>query len=263
MKMCLNETRIIILEEYNSVNDDLESKYNEKKIEEMEKNLDYYYNKTSPSELKNKDSDPVSYILKFLTNSGDDILKSRVLDGDFYTIFDDYSLFLKDDKDVVINNIYNKLLNENKIGNKNINREEKIEAICTAINGFKELQDPSYFDLNYYYIDLESEGYSGLESLYKFLNKTDIRNVFYYCLIANILKIEYENENGKINNENIRDIYLKIHYMPKITMIRYILDIANLKGDFEKQLSPEKLPLLVKKYMLDIGSDNIYDLTLY
>ena len=267
MKMCLNETRIINLEEYNSVNDDLESIFNDKKIKEMEKNLDFYYNKTTPSELQNKDSDPVSYILKFLTNSGDDILKSRVLDGDFYTIFYDYSIFFKDDKDVVINNIYDKLLNESKIENKtenkNINREEKIKAICTAIDGFKELQDPSYFDLNYYYIDLESEGYSALESLYKFLNKTDIRNVFYYCLIANILKIEYENENVEINNENIRDIYLKIHYMPKITMIRYILDIANLKGDFEKQLSPEKLPLLVKKYMLDIGSDNIYDLTLY
>ena len=268
-KMCVNETRIVNINEFSFVSDDLTTIYNEKKIDEIKNNIDYYCNKT-PQIEKIKESNKINYITKFFQNTKvaeNDILKSRIIDGDFYTLFYDYSLFLKDDKEIVIDNIYKKLLKEKKILNdeKNEikNKEEKIKAICNSINDFKELQDPSYFDHNYYYIDLKSEGYSDLESLYIFLNNTDNRDIFYYCLIANILKIEYENKNGIINDENIKDIYLKIHYLPKITMIRYILDIAKLKGDFIKNLSPEKLPILVKKYMLDIGSDNIYDLTIY
>ena len=51
--------------------------------------------------------------------------------------------------------------------------------------------------------------------------------------------------------------------MSRISMIRYILDVAKLKDIFREKLSKNNLQRLVNKYMVDIGSDNIYDLTLY
>ena len=48
--------------------------------------------------------------------------------------------------------------------------------------------------------------------------------------------------------------------MSRNEMIRYILKIK------EKNIgviSNDSLPILVEYYMLDIGSDNIYDLSLY
>lgn len=110
--------------------------------------------------------------------------------------------------------------------------------------------------MHYNKIDINSEGYSNVNELYKFLNITDNKNIFYYCLIANIIII-------KIPKNYKRNIYLNIHYMSKVSMIRYILTVANSDSEYKEKLSPEKLPKLVKKYMLDIGSDNIYDLTLY
>lgn len=266
--MCVNkETRIINTQDKKDF--DL---YNidQKKLEEIVRNIDYYYEKKYPNEIKSKDYEIKDYILSFLKNpeiADNEILKSRVIDGDFYPIFYDYSLFLKDEKDEVINNIYNMLLSDNKTENISLNDndiEKKIKAISQAINDYKELQEPSEFDKNYNYINLTLEGYTDLNiiELYNFLNKSSIREVFYYCLMANILVIENKKEINE-NKETIRDIYLKIHYMPKISMIRYILDVAKLKGDFTKKLSKDSLPILVKKYMLDIGSDNIYDLTIY
>ena len=261
--MCVNnETRIINTQEIEINGLDI---FNQEKLEKIVENIDYYYEKTDPDEIKSKDYDSKSYIIAFLKKSNNDVLNSRIIDGDFYPLFYDYTLYLKDEKKEVINKIYNKLLRENKtvsLGDDEI--DKKIKAIAQAINDYKELQEPSEFDKNYYYIDFASEGYSDINiiELYKFLNKSNIREVFYYCLIANILAIENKEEIHK-NKENIRDIYLKMHYIPKITMIRYILDVAKLKGEFTKKLSPDNLPILVKKYMLDIGSDYIYDLTIY
>ena len=94
----------------------------------------------------------------------------------------------------------------------------------------------------------------------EFLEKRNNREIFYYCLIANIILLENKKD---VNNGNIKNIYLKIHFMSRISMMRYILDVAKLKKEFKETLSPNKLPNLVKKYMLDIGSDNIYDLAVF
>ena len=272
--MCVNkETRIINTQEI--VNNDIEIfNFEQEKINNIVENIDYYYKqKGLLDEIKSHEYEPKNYktyISNFLKKpdiSNNEILKSRVIDGDFYPMFYDYCLFLKDEKKEVINNIYNILSAENKTENITLGDDDidkKIKAISQAINDYKELQDPSEFDKNYNYINIISEGYTDVNiiELHNFLNNSSIREVFYYCLIANILAIENKEEINK-NKEYIRDIYLKIHYMPKISMIRYILDVAKLKGRFTEKLSPKNLPILVKKYMLDIGSDNIYDLTIY
>ena len=185
------------------------------------------------------------------------------MDGDFYPIIYDYSLYLNDEKEVVINNIFNNLIKDRKIVyNDSIiySLSDKINAICEAINYYEELQNYTYFELKYNYIDNKTEEYLDLTVLFNFLQESDNKNLFYYCLIANILKYEYKDEN---DSKLIKDIFLKVHYMPRNSMIRYILDVAKLKGIFREKISRDNLRRLVNKYMLDIGSDNIYDLTLY
>jgi hypothetical protein len=229
--------------------------------EQIAKNIiDYYYNmKYNITDLDLEDTQKI--INDFLTAYDDDILRSRVIDGDFYPLFYNYSFFLKDENEVVIDNLYNILYKEKKIENKssnNLSFNEKINAICNSINNYKELQEPSDFEEKYNKIDIISEGYSNLRNLFTFLSNSNNRDIFYYCLLANIVVIQ--NKKDRINhNENIRDIYLKIHFMSRLSMIRYILDVAKLNIDFKEILSPKNLPKLVKKYMLDIGSDNIYD----
>ena len=258
--MCINEeTKIINSLDFEKTIDS----WSQGKLDEIVNNINYYYEKSNQTEnIKYKDYDSKNYIMSFLTQNqieNNEILKSRVIDGDFYSLFYDYTLFLKDEEDLVINNIYALLEQDNKTENIDIDKmsiDDKRNAIAKAIYNFKELQDPSYFDQHYNYIDTISEGYSDLniQNLYNFLNTTNNREIFYYCLLANILLIE----NG---NNNRKDIYLKIHYMSRISMIRYILDVAKLNDNLKELLSPNNLPKLVKKYMLDIGSDNIYDLT--
>ena len=257
--MCINkETRIL-----NSYGEDIQGIEDESKKEIMAQNINYYYIKNKNNQTISDDIDITINSFLSETSNVDEILKLRVLDGDFYPIFYDYSLFLKDENEIVINNIYKKLLEENKTENlnsKDISLDNKIKAICEAINNFKELQDPSYFDQNYNKIDYISEGYSSLIDLLEFLEKRNNREIFYYCLIANIILLENKKD---VNNGNIKNIYLKIHFMSRISMMRYILDVAKLKKEFKETLSPNKLPNLVKKYMLDIGSDNIYDLAVF
>ena len=258
--MCINEeTKIINSLDFEKTIDS----WSQGKLDEIVNNINYYYEKSNQTEnIKYKDYDSKNYIMSFLTQNqieNNEILKSRVIDGDFYSLFYDYTLFLKDEEDLVINNIYALLEQDNKTENIDIDKmsiDDKRNAIAKAIYNFKELQDPSYFDQHYNYIDTISEGYSDLniQNLYNFLNTTNNREIFYYCLLANILLIE----NG---NNNRKDIYLIIHYMSRISMIRYILDVAKLNDNLKELLSPNNLPKLVKKYMLDIGSDNIYDLT--
>ena len=68
-----------------------------------------------------------------------------------------------------------------------------------------------------------------------------------------------KGDNIDINNLP-EDIYLKIHYMSRNEMIRYILKINEIN---KKMVNADILPFLVRYYKLDIGSDYIYDLTLY
>lgn len=51
--------------------------------------------------------------------------------------------------------------------------------------------------------------------------------------------------------------------MSRVDMIRYILDMTEVYEDLRGMINENELQKLVKYYMLDIGSDNIYDLTLY
>ena len=231
--------------------------------EQIAKNIiDYYYNmKYNITNLDLENTQKIIY--DFLSSEDDDRLRNRVLDGDFYPLFYNYSFFLKDENEVVIDNLYNILYKEKKIENKssnNLSFNEKINAICNSINNYKELQEPSDFEEKYNKIDIISEGYSNVRNLFTFLEDSNNRDIFYYCLLANIVVIQNKNKKDRINhNEKIRDIYLKIHFMSRLSMIRYILDVAKLNEDFKEILSPKNLPKLVKKYMLDIGSDNIYD----
>jgi hypothetical protein len=260
--ICVNdETRIINMMELDNKNKG-EIFFNKAQLNKIKKNIEYYYDKKLQKKIN--EITPTECLNNFLNNIKDDIVKSRVLDGDFYQIIYDYSLYLKDEKEVVINNIYNILIYEKKIINTdNLTKsDDKIKAISEAINKYSELQNSTYFDEKYNFIEIKSEGYLDLQTLFKFLQESDNRYIFYYCLIANILKYEKNNELNTVK-DNIKDIYLNIHYMSRVSMIRYILDVAKLKGYFAEKLSPNNLKILVKKYMLDIGSDNIYDLTFY
>ena len=269
-KMCINdETKIINGNDIdiNKLEDYIKLVKN--RINEIANNIEYYYKKTKPDKTRNNDYN--AYLREFLLDPdiiNDDTLKCRILDGDFYPIFYDYSLFLKDEKDVVIDNIFNKLslkYNYALKDNEKNDTQKKREAINIIINKYEELQDPSFFDLNYNTIDLNSEilDNSNVKNLYEFLIRSDNRKIFYYCLIANIMKMNYQNKYKVDKNIKIKDIYLKIHFMSRISMIRYILEVASYNVELRENLDIEKLPKLIKKYMLDIGSDNIYDLTLY
>ena len=257
--MCVNDkTRIINMDEF--MIKIIEGFYDNDGLNKIVNNIKYYYNKTN-QEVR-YDNEPIIYINNFLNRIINETIQSRVIDGDFYPIIYDYSLYLNDEKEIVINNIFNKLLMEKKItiDKNNYSKSDKISAICEAINKYEELQNSTYFDQRYNCIDNKSEEYLDYSELFEFLQKSDNKNLFYYCLVANILKYEYNYEN---DSENITDIFLKIHYMSRISMIRYILDVAKFKGIFREKLSKNNLQRLVNKYMVDIGSDNIYDLTLY
>ena len=260
--MCVKlSSRIINIMEISNYKNNSEF-FSQDNLNRIAENINYYYKQKNINDSPKNYPNIKAYFDHFIQRaeiSSDDVLASRIIDGDFYQIFYDYELYLRDEKEIVIDNIYNNLskeYNETVVPeDKKNNVKEKINAIKYFINKYEELQDPSFFDLHYNKIDIDSEGYSNVNDLYQFLNKTDNKNLFYYCLIANIIIINKPKNNG--------DIYLKIHYMSRVQMIRYILTVANSDSEYKEKLNPENLPKLVKKYMLDIGSDNIYDLTLY
>ena len=172
--------------------------------------------------------------------------------------------------EIIINNIYNILKQENKIKNDTdinlISIGEKKDIIINISNKYQELQDPVRFDKQYNYINFSSEypNNSTSYNLYEFLENSSTKNLFYYTLITNIKKIEQKNITKNNNSsKNPEDIYLKIRYMSRVAMIRYILDMTEVYEDLSGMINEDDLPKLVKYYMLDIGSDNIYDLTLY
>ena len=140
-------------------------------------------------------------------------------------------------------------------------KENKVGNICIAINTYKELQDIEYFDSRYFYINFNKEYNENIDEINNYLNKTNNRQLFYYCILANLIKIDYQKEANSINK--IPDIYLKIHSMSRNSMIRYILNIAIFYNTLKNKLSETNLRKLTKKYMLDLGSDNVYDLTMY
>ena len=130
-----------------------------------------------------------------------------------------------------------------------------MKEIVNDIKNVQEFQNPNFFDKFFDYIPEQQK-----DLLYEFLFNSTIRDLKYYAIIANLFKIDICEKDPSIDANNLpKDIFLKIHYMSKNEMIKYILKIRTLDV---YHISIEMLPLLVKYYMLDIGSDNIYDLSL-
>ena len=186
---------------------------------------------------------------------------AKILDGEFYSIVDDCQIYFEDDSEIVINNVYSFLYNKKYLTNNDRDKYSQINSICEAINKNEELQNVTFFDKEYYYIDIASEGYKTVEDLYNYLTKLDNRKIFYFCLLANFIKIDYEKK--LFSMKKIKDIYLKIHFMSRNEMIRYILNVAKSNGDVKSFFNEKNLMKLMKKYFLDLGSDNVYDLTMF
>ena len=263
-KLCLNDkTRVLHLyqiEEIFKTNRDLA------KIAE---NIKYFNGMTNSGIIritkeKNSEQENIQVIKDFISLFSPEETKIKVIHGDFYSLLYDFSLFLKEESEIVINNTYDALSDDNRlIGNYNPmdSKENKVGNICIAINTYKELQDIEYFDSRYNYINFNKEYNETIHEIYNYLNKTNNRQLFYYCILANLIKIDYQKEANSINK--IPDIYLKIHSMSRNSMIRYILNIASFDNTLKNKLSETNLRKLTKKYMLDLGSDNVYDLTMY
>ena len=265
-KLCLNNTtRILNFYEIEqgalfNTNRDL------KKIKE---NIKYYYEMTNSDIIDNyminegdsEESYNIQYIQNFVKKQMSDIKKNRVIHGDFYYLFYDFSLFLKDESEIVIKNIYEGLFDDGFIHEYNVNLN--IKTICETINKYDELQNITFFDSKYNYINIKSEQYENVQEIYNYLKEVDNRQLFYYCILANLIKIDYDKKHVNNTENQIPDIYLKIHYMSRNSMIRYILNIAKFDIELKNKLSETNLRKLTKKYMLDLGSDNVYDLTMY
>ena len=262
-RLCINDTTRVL--NYYDMQEDLIFNTG-RDLKQIVKNIDFYYKSTGYVDIQHKvddsDQSDIQTIKNFIFNKPfSPITKFRVLDGDFYPLFYNFSLYLIDESDAVINNIYSGLRKDEYVKGYVKDRTLLINYICEAINKYKELQNITSFDSKYNYIDIVSEKYEDVEDIYNYLNKTDNRQLFYYCLIANIIKIEYEKDVSSIKEKP--DIYLKIHYMSRNYMIRYILNIASFNSEIKDKLSEENMRKLTKKYMLDLGSDNVYDLTMF
>ena len=258
-RLCLDQkTRII-----NSYENDkyFNTGRNLKKIAENINIYDEITNNDYIRKLKFSDEENKYLIRSFLERPISDEIIYRVLDGDLYPILYKCELYFQDESDIVINNIYTSLHFKDYIKSFVQDKKLQINDICVAINKYKELQNVNNFDTDYYYINITSEGYKDVEDLYNYLNKIDNRQIFYYTIIANLIKIDYEGKDDSI--KKIPDIYLKINYMSRNSMIRYILNVAKSSQEIRLKFNENNLRKLIKKYWIDIGSDNVYDLTMY
>ena len=264
--ICINnDTRVISLYE------DYDFKlYFKRDLVKLSKNIQYYFNKTNKYDNKNIDSMTPEQLQKYIWDFSEDQLfaedfdlKSRILDGDFYPIIYDYNEnYLNSIDEEHFNFIYNniKLKCLENYPCKNFSNSTdihgKMQEIINNIKNVQEFQEPSFFDKYFDYIDGKDK-----DELYQILVNSTNKELKLYTIIANIIKIETVEKSGNINADNLpEDIYLKIHYMSRNSMIRYILEIKEINPEM---INGDILPLLVKYYMLDIGSENIYDLTLY
>ena len=263
--MCINnETRIINLYEI----DYLTSIYERDKVK-IAKNIQYFYNISGIRDDKNIDEmdekELREYIFAFTNNkTRNNELRSRVLDGDFYLIFfDNYQHYLNNIDEEHISFIFNNIKKQCStnqypcvdISNATTADEKKMEII-EDIKTVQEFQNPNFFDKYFDFI----YGMDG-DELYKKLITLSTKEIKLYTLMSNIIKIETCDKNKTTNYDDVpEDIFFNIHYMSRNSLIRYILKVRNIN---KEMISSETLPLLIKKYMLDIGSDNIYDLTLY
>ena len=264
--ICLNETTRVInlLEE-----DHFESFFKRDKLK-IARNIQYYLNNTKNEDNKNldnmSDEELKKYILDFLNNpifNEKDDLKSRIIDGDFYPIiYDYYESYLSNITESHLNFIFNNIKNLcaqnypcSEISNAKTFEEKKNEII-NDIKNVEEFQNPSFFDKNFDFIENNEK-----DSFCEFLLNSTNKNLFLYTIIANIIKFETCENSDDFKCQYLpKDIYYQIIYKSRNEMIRYILKIKEIN---KNMINENMLPILIKYYMLDIGSDDIYDLTLF
>ena len=265
-KICIdNETRVISLYEDNFL-----QKYFKRDMVQISKNIQYYLNKTDNYDQKEIDKmnedELKKYILDFTENQlfkEDYDLKSRIIDGDFYPIiYDYYENYLNTIDKEHFQFIYSKIKEkcsenypcQNISNSTDINDRKK--EIINDIKNVEEFQNPNFFDKYFDYIPRKED-----DLLYEHLINATNKDLKLYTITANIIKMETLEEDESINEDIIPDdIYFKINYMTRNEMIRYILKIREINN---KKITNDALPILTKFYKLDIGSENIYDLTLY
>ena len=234
------------------------------------KNIQYYLNQTNNYDNKDieqmKEIELMTYISDFTVNHlffEDYDLQSRILDGDFYPIiYDYYENYLNNIDEEHFLFIYDKIKEKcsEKYPCQNISNStdlsDRKKEIINDIKNIEEFQNPNFFDKYFDYIS-ERDG----DELYEYLVNTTNKDLKLFTITANIIKIEALEKKETINKDSIPDdIYFKINYMSRNEMIRYILSIREIK---QEMITSNMLPILIKYYKLDIGSDNIYDLTLY
>ena len=264
--ICLNNTTRII----NLLEDEYHELYFKRDKLKLAKNIQYYFNYTNNIDNKNldimTDDELKRYILNFLDNplyNDKSDLKSRILDGDFSPIiYDYYQSYLSsiddDHLNFIFNNVKNMCFNNYPCSQFSIaeSSEEKIQEIINDIKNVEEFQNPVFFDNNFDFIENQEK-----DNFCDFLMNSTNKNLIFYTIITNIIKLEECENTDDIKCQNLpKDIYYKIHYMSRNQMIRYILKVKKINLNM---INEEMLPILIKYYMLDMGSDNLYDLTLF
>ena len=264
--ICLNnETRIINLDE----KDYLESYFKRDK-KKIAKNIQYYLNYSDKYDNVNldlaSDEELQIYIRNFLQSTkyrDKKDLKSQILDGYFpYIIYDYFESYLNSIDDVHLNFIFNNvkaMCSQNYPCNKTsqaVSVEEKRNEIIQDIKNVQEFQNPEFFDKHFDYFENIQKG-----SFAEFLINSSNKDLKLYTILTYIIQLEdCENKDEKKCKDLKSDYLYKIFMMSRNEMIRYVLKEHEIN---KEKINENMLPLLIKYYMLDLGSDNIYDLTLY
>ena len=134
--------------------------------------------------------------------------------------------------------------------------EEKRNEIIQDIKNVQEFQNPEFFDKHFDYFENIQKG-----SFAEFLINSSNKDLKLYTILTYIIQLEdCENKDEKKCKDLKSDYLYKIFMMSRNEMIRYVLKEHEIN---KEKINENMLPLLIKYYMLDLGSDNIYDLTLY
>ena len=264
--MCINNnTRIININEENH----LETFFKRNKLK-LAKNIQYYLNNTSQYDEINLDGyteeQLQKYILEFLNSHKylhENELKSQILDGYFPFIIYDYNKnYLNSLTDSHIDFIFKNIKNMcsqnypcNSASNAT-NREEKLMEILHDLKYVQEFQKPEFFDKNFDFIENKQK-----DNFTEILVNSTVKNLRLYSIMCFIIKLEKcENKSDKDCEKIYSDMPYQLFYMSKNEMIRYIL---KERENNKNKINEKMLPILVDYYKLELGSENIHDLTLY
>ena len=264
--MCINNnTRIININEENH----LETFFKRNKLK-LAKNIQYYLNNTSQYDKINLDGyteeQLQKYILEFLNSYKylhENELKSQILDGYFPFIIYDYNKnYLNSLTDSHIDFIFKNIKNMcsqnypcNSASNAT-NREEKLMEILHDLKYVQEFQKPEFFDKNFDFIENKQK-----DNFTEILVNSTVKNLRLYSIMCFIIKLENcENKSDKDCEKIYSDTPYQLFYMSKNEMIRYIL---KERENNKNKINEKMLPILVDYYKLELGSENIHDLTLY